>query len=27
LQNVAEKIDQQGASSIIGTPALPDYKK
>ncbi|HEX7856511.1 MAG TPA: MlaD family protein [Sphingobium sp.] len=27
LQNVAEKIDQQGASSIIGSPALPDYKK
>jgi len=26
LQNVAEKIDQQGASSIIGSPALPDYK-
>jgi phospholipid/cholesterol/gamma-HCH transport system substrate-binding protein len=27
LQNVAEKIDQQGASSIIGSPALPDYKE
>lgn len=27
LQNVAEKIDQQGASSIIGSPALPDYRK
>jgi phospholipid/cholesterol/gamma-HCH transport system substrate-binding protein len=27
LQNVAEKIDQQGAGSIIGSPALPDYKK
>ncbi|HTH28132.1 MAG TPA: MlaD family protein [Sphingobium sp.] len=27
LQNVAEKIDQQGAGSIIGSPALPDYRK
>lgn len=27
LQNVTEKIDQQGARSIIGSPALPDYKK
>jgi len=27
LQNVAEKIDQQGAGSIIGAPALPDYKR
>lgn len=27
LQNVAEKVDQQGAGSIIGSPALPDYKK
>lgn len=27
LQNVAEKIDQQGAGSLIGSPALPDYKE
>lgn len=27
LQNVTEKIDQQGAGSIIGSPALPDYRK
>ena len=27
LQNVAEKIDQQGAGSVIGSPALPDYRK
>lgn len=27
LQNVAEKIDQQGAGSVIGAPALPDYKE
>jgi phospholipid/cholesterol/gamma-HCH transport system substrate-binding protein len=27
LQAVAEKVDQQGAGSIIGSPALPDYKK
>lgn len=26
LQNVAEKVDQQGAGSVIGSPALPDYK-
>ncbi len=26
LQAVAEKIDQQGAGSLIGSPALPDYK-
>jgi phospholipid/cholesterol/gamma-HCH transport system substrate-binding protein len=26
LQGVAEKLDQQGASSLIGSPALPDYK-
>lgn len=26
LQNVAEKVDQQGAGSVIGAPALPDYK-
>jgi phospholipid/cholesterol/gamma-HCH transport system substrate-binding protein len=27
LQNVAEKIDQQGAGGIMGPPALPDYKR
>ncbi|MFT3964716.1 MAG: MlaD family protein [Sphingobium sp.] len=27
LQNVAEKVDQQGAGSIIGSPSLPDYRK
>ncbi|MEG3146547.1 MlaD family protein [Sphingomonas sp. RT2P30] len=26
LSTVAEKIDQQGAGSIIGAPRLPDYK-
>ena len=26
LASVAEKVDQQGASSLIGTPKLPDYK-
>ena len=26
LSSVAEKVDQQGASSLIGTPKLPDYK-
>ena len=26
LSSVAEKIDQQGASSLIGAPKLPDYK-
>ncbi|WP_374943434.1 MlaD family protein [Sphingomonas sp.] len=26
LSSVAEKIDQQGASSLIGSPKLPDYK-
>lgn len=27
LQAVAEKIDQGGAGSVIGSPALPDYNK
>ncbi len=26
LRSVTEKIDQQGAGSLIGTPRLPDYK-
>ena len=26
LQGVAEKLDQQGAGSLIGSPKLPDYK-
>ena len=26
LSSVAEKVDQQGASSLIGAPKLPDYK-
>lgn len=26
LQGVAEKLDQGGAGSLIGSPALPDYK-
>ncbi|MET0240769.1 MAG: MCE family protein, partial [Sphingobium sp.] len=26
LQSVAEKVDQQGAGSVIGSPSLPDYK-
>ena len=26
LSSVAEKVDQQGASSLIGSPKLPDYK-
>jgi len=26
LSTVAEKIDQQGAGSILGAPRLPDYK-
>lgn len=26
LQSVADRIDQQGAASIIGSPKLPDYK-
>lgn len=26
LASVAEKVDQQGASSLIGSPKLPDYK-
>ncbi len=26
LQSVAEKIDQQGAGSLIGSPRLPNYK-
>ena len=26
LSSVAEKVDQQGATSIIGAPKLPDYK-
>lgn len=26
LTSVAEKIDQRGAGSILGSPALPDYK-
>lgn len=26
LQNVAEKIDRQGAGSVIGRPNLPDYE-
>lgn len=27
LRTISEKLDQQGAGSIIGSPALPDYKK
>jgi phospholipid/cholesterol/gamma-HCH transport system substrate-binding protein len=27
LQAVTEKLDQQGAASLIGSPRLPDYKK
>jgi phospholipid/cholesterol/gamma-HCH transport system substrate-binding protein len=26
LSSIAEKVDQQGASSLIGAPKLPDYK-
>ncbi|MES2754360.1 MAG: MlaD family protein [Pseudomonadota bacterium] len=26
LSSVAEKVDRQGAGSLIGSPALPDYK-
>ncbi|MDQ2891820.1 MAG: MlaD family protein [Pseudomonadota bacterium] len=26
LSSIAEKVDQQGASSLIGSPKLPDYK-
>lgn len=26
LSSVAQKVDQQGASSLIGQPKLPDYK-
>jgi len=26
LSSVAEKVDQQGASSLIGQQKLPDYK-
>ena len=26
LSAVAEKVDQGGASSLIGSPKLPDYK-
>jgi phospholipid/cholesterol/gamma-HCH transport system substrate-binding protein len=26
LREVTEKIDQQGAASLIGSPRLPDYK-
>ena len=26
LASIAEKVDQQGASSLIGSPKLPDYK-
>jgi phospholipid/cholesterol/gamma-HCH transport system substrate-binding protein len=27
IRSVAEKLDQQGAGSIVGSPKLPDYKK
>jgi phospholipid/cholesterol/gamma-HCH transport system substrate-binding protein len=27
LRTISEKLDQQGAGSIIGSPKLPDYKK
>ena len=27
LRSVTEKLDQQGAAGLIGSPALPDYKK
>ena len=27
LRAVTEKLDQQGAAGLIGSPALPDYKK
>lgn len=27
FRGVAEKLDQQGAGSIVGSPKLPDYKK
>jgi phospholipid/cholesterol/gamma-HCH transport system substrate-binding protein len=27
LQTVTEKLDEQGAGALIGTPRLPDYKK
>ncbi|MBO9576484.1 MAG: MCE family protein [Sphingobium sp.] len=27
LRSVTEKINQQGAASLVGSPALPDYKK
>jgi phospholipid/cholesterol/gamma-HCH transport system substrate-binding protein len=26
FRGVAEKLDQQGAGSVIGSPKLPDYK-
>ena len=26
FRGVAEKLDQQGAGSIVGSPKLPDYK-
>jgi phospholipid/cholesterol/gamma-HCH transport system substrate-binding protein len=26
LSSVADKIDQGGASSLVGSPKLPDYK-
>jgi phospholipid/cholesterol/gamma-HCH transport system substrate-binding protein len=26
LASVAEKLDQGGASSLVGSPKLPDYK-
>ncbi len=27
LREVTDKLDQQGAASLIGSPGLPDYKK
>jgi phospholipid/cholesterol/gamma-HCH transport system substrate-binding protein len=26
IRSVSEKLDQQGAGSLIGSPKLPDYK-
>jgi phospholipid/cholesterol/gamma-HCH transport system substrate-binding protein len=26
LKSVTEKVDQGGISSVVGAPALPDYK-
>ena len=26
LQSVAEKVDREGAGSILGSPKLPDYE-